>query len=894
MEPRTDVMISYQWDHQATAIAVKQSLESAGLTVWMDVERMNGNINDAMCEAVMGSTVVIPCLSVLYEKSHNCKKELNFADEERKPLVPIRLDKGPLKWSRLITAGSCYIDLSNIDTKSAIWDTKMKSLTSEIRSRIAQSAIETAEEQQQQPVAEKEEEGGEEEEEYGKDDLETRQQNTETLTRSLKASSKRSIKTTRRGADDTNAPDPYEYAEFIASFGSASKNISHIISGIGAACEKNIPKAFTIYAYCLEKGFGVPRDQRAAFNLYKRAVALNEPGAMNNLGLCYEKGIGTSVDFELACQHYKMAIEAGNVKGITNYARCLKNGLGTDPDTTQAFTLFNEAMEKGDPLAGLNVGISLLHGHGTSQDATQAVTLLKKYANTNAKAQNILGDCYLRGIGVPANPVKATDLYMSSSVRGNARAQNTLAFCYENGVGIEKDGEMAFRLYRKSAKRGDVMALMNVGTCYLNGIGTGRDDVAAFECFCEANEKGSVEATVKLATCYARGVGTVKDEGLAVEVLLEKVVKEVVKEALRKFVEERVVSVKRNPEIAKRIVETVPEFKEVVESVLESPYEDVIEDTVYSDDRFSEGGIVAHDISEDIEVEVGRDMPIETEAHNISSFSQLLASFTIPPSLDILRQEDTRTTLLDSFHHDLDIGEYVTLILRYFTDGVNDTTLQETLRYEIDAAEETLSDERKVLGIQALMGVLGVEATVVAGLPSDRGLVEVVDRGGVVTAAEVGESVRGSTAAVQRGSGRGSVTGAEVESVRGSVVADEFVEDGSVRGSVVADKGGEHGSVRGSVVAAEHASARGSVAADKPAEHGSVRGSVVADKGADKSAEHGSARGSVVAAEHASTRGSVAADKPAEHGSVRGSVVAAEHASARGSVVADKLLNTDL
>ncbi len=67
-------MISYQWDKQTTCLAIKENLEQAGYTVWMDVEKMVGDLNDRMAEAVDNSGIILVCMSEKYQNSKNCQK----------------------------------------------------------------------------------------------------------------------------------------------------------------------------------------------------------------------------------------------------------------------------------------------------------------------------------------------------------------------------------------------------------------------------------------------------------------------------------------------------------------------------------------------------------------------------------------------------------------------------------------------------------------------------------------------------------------------------------------------------------------------------------------------------------------------------------------------------
>lgn len=46
--------------------------------MWMDVDQMKGNLLDAMAEAVLGSEVVLLCVSEQYGKSLNCRSGIRY------------------------------------------------------------------------------------------------------------------------------------------------------------------------------------------------------------------------------------------------------------------------------------------------------------------------------------------------------------------------------------------------------------------------------------------------------------------------------------------------------------------------------------------------------------------------------------------------------------------------------------------------------------------------------------------------------------------------------------------------------------------------------------------------------------------------------------------------
>ena len=66
-------MISYPWKYQEAMKEVKTELESKGLRVWMDVDKMTGNILQTMARAVEKSSVILIAMSREYQNSKYCR-----------------------------------------------------------------------------------------------------------------------------------------------------------------------------------------------------------------------------------------------------------------------------------------------------------------------------------------------------------------------------------------------------------------------------------------------------------------------------------------------------------------------------------------------------------------------------------------------------------------------------------------------------------------------------------------------------------------------------------------------------------------------------------------------------------------------------------------------------
>ena len=108
----------------------------------------------------------------------------------------------------------------------------------------------------------------------------------------------------------------------------------------------------------------------------------------------------------------------------------------------------------------------------------------------NAAAQNLLGQCYLEGLGIDKNPELAFFWISKAAEQKNLRALCNLGYCYENGIGTEKDYFQAYSFYKISALKGNSAAFNNLAQCYLSGTGTPADSIKARAWFEKGAETG--------------------------------------------------------------------------------------------------------------------------------------------------------------------------------------------------------------------------------------------------------------------------------------------------------------------------------------------------------------------------------------------------------------------
>ena len=73
LDSEAHIMISYHWGCQKTMLQVKTELESKGLRVWMDVDKMTGDTLETIARGVEKSSLVLIAMSRGYQSSPNCR-----------------------------------------------------------------------------------------------------------------------------------------------------------------------------------------------------------------------------------------------------------------------------------------------------------------------------------------------------------------------------------------------------------------------------------------------------------------------------------------------------------------------------------------------------------------------------------------------------------------------------------------------------------------------------------------------------------------------------------------------------------------------------------------------------------------------------------------------------
>ncbi|XP_072049173.1 uncharacterized protein [Amphiura filiformis] len=104
------VMISYNWEHQKTALKIRDELKKNGYKIWIDVDNMQGDTLECMAKAVKQADVILMCMSQHYYASTSCRQEAKYAAKKKKPMIPLIVEPGyePDGWLDILVEANLY------------------------------------------------------------------------------------------------------------------------------------------------------------------------------------------------------------------------------------------------------------------------------------------------------------------------------------------------------------------------------------------------------------------------------------------------------------------------------------------------------------------------------------------------------------------------------------------------------------------------------------------------------------------------------------------------------------------------------------------------------------------------------------------------------------------
>jgi TPR repeat protein len=151
-------------------------------------------------------------------------------------------------------------------------------------------------------------------------------------------------------------------------------------SWIKRSAEQGYAPGLHAYAWCLNHGIGVERNDEDAVYRYRQAAEQGYIYSQNNLAVAYDRGEGTERNPAEALRWFRLAANGGDVLAQLNLGRMYESGRGTAQDMAQASHWYLTAAAKGLATAQFKSAVALEYGKGIAKDLSQAIAWYRKAA----------------------------------------------------------------------------------------------------------------------------------------------------------------------------------------------------------------------------------------------------------------------------------------------------------------------------------------------------------------------------------------------------------------------------------------------------------------------------------------------------------------------------------
>lgn len=205
-----------------------------------------------------------------------------------------------------------------------------------------------------------------------------------------------------------------------------------------------------------------------------------------------------------------------NIKGV-----CYETGVGTKKNEHLARELYIKAAEK-YPSSIANINLSRFYKNKKYKYYNEKLSFdhaIKSLDNGNVKAIYELAHCYLHGIYVKADYIKAASLYRFGDRLNYLPLLKKLGVNYLYGVGcINKNIKQAIEIFKKcDLKFKDIESVYYLGIAYKEN----KQYDLALQCFRRCEKENFYRVNLQLALAYDFGLGVPKNKKIALQYYLK-------------------------------------------------------------------------------------------------------------------------------------------------------------------------------------------------------------------------------------------------------------------------------------------------------------------------------------------------------------------------------------
>jgi len=258
----------------------------------------------------------------------------------------------------------------------------------------------------------------------------------------------------------------YAYSQCVEMHN--SENYEDAFNCFMKFAEKGNEKAQCIVAIYYEGGFGVRKDEKAAYDWYLKSANNGNSEAQFSIGMYYNDGIYVQNSAREADLWLEKA--ANNGHKTAQYFMGMKYQYSTEQDDiSRAIMFFTSACNNGEADACMELGEMYELGPLTPEKNYPLKALdcyLKAAKLGNPTHQYKLAKMYYPSIweDIPDNPVQCAKWMLKAAQQGHSDAQLQMGILYASGVGVNKDLDSAKYWLRRALEQGNSEASKALST----------------------------------------------------------------------------------------------------------------------------------------------------------------------------------------------------------------------------------------------------------------------------------------------------------------------------------------------------------------------------------------------------------------------------------------------
>ncbi len=260
------------------------------------------------------------------------------------------------------------------------------------------------------------------------------------------------------------------------------------------------PTASCQWALALNAGNGTDKDEKAAYDIFKKlAEENNHAYSWGQLGLYHWAGKTVPQDKEYAIKCFRKGAAAGGKESRRYLAYAYRDGNEVEKQPATALSMLHSLAYEGDSVAQFDAGQMLKSGDGVEQDLEEAYKLFNMAAHENyIPACMEVALAKFLGQGCKVDYEGAVKLFAQCEATGRGDAALMLVKCHREGKGFPAEPEVAHAMLLDLLNKNCFGAAFELGLDYELGRGVEANAEKAQEYYQKADAQGDSRAALKL------------------------------------------------------------------------------------------------------------------------------------------------------------------------------------------------------------------------------------------------------------------------------------------------------------------------------------------------------------------------------------------------------------